>query len=122
MAAAIPWLGLPAGAAGALAALLAAHGIARRPFAQPPEVWVDGAGLWSLPQQALRGLTLGPRTRYTTLWIALSLVGARRRVELILLADQFDAETWRQLQVWLRRSQPAAGAFGARRERMRDLR
>ncbi len=120
VAASIPWLGLNAAAAAGLAALIGAHGIVRRPFLEPPELWIDGAGLWSLPQLALVGLALGPRTRYTTLWIELSLVSARRRIDLMLLADQFDAETWRQLQVRLRRSHGAAAA--ARHVRTRDLR
>jgi hypothetical protein len=118
----IPWLGLDSFAAVGLALLLGAHALVRRRFAPPPELLLDAAGFWSVPALGLAGLTVGPDTRYTTFWVRLSLVGVGGGLDILLLADQLDAESWRTLQVRLRRGSAVGGSFAARSERGRDLR
>ena len=113
MAAALPWLGAP-GIVGAAAALLVAvHAWRRRPVAPPPGLLLDGSGLWHVPERGLAGLALGPRTRYTAFWVRLSLESQGSGLDILLLADQLDAESWRALQARLRRGfgagDPATG-------------
>jgi len=84
------------------ALLVAAHAAARYPPA-PPRVVGDGDGRWAIPALGLAGLRLGPRTRYTTLWVRLSLVASARTLDIVLVVDQVDAQAWRMLQVSLRR-------------------
>jgi hypothetical protein len=84
----------------AFAALV--HAALRYPRATP-RIVRDGDGLWALPELGLTGLSLGPRTRYTTIWVRLSLVAPTRAVDIVLVVDQLEPEAWRVLQVLLRR-------------------
>ena len=100
----------------AIAALV--HAAVRFPRATP-RIVRDGEGLWALPELGLTGLRLGPRTRYTTIWVRLSLVAPTRTLDIVLLVDQLEPEAWRALQVLLRRgigagatARDAASALG----------
>jgi hypothetical protein len=88
-------------------ALLAVHAVVRRPRAAPRLV-CRSDGRWAVPALGLAGLTLGRRTRYTTLWVRLSFVGPPRSLDIVLLADQVDPESWRKLQTHLRRGVAAS--------------
>jgi hypothetical protein len=90
------------------ALLIPLHLAARWPRLAP-RIVRDRDGVWAIPALGLANLRLGPRTRYTTLWIRLSLVTPERARDIVLLVDQFDDEVWRALQAWLR------GAGGAGR-------
>jgi hypothetical protein len=92
-------------------ALIATHAVARYPRTAP-RIVLTPDGVWSIPELGLACASLDPRTRYTTFWVRLSLVAARRRVDVVLLFDQLEPEVWRGLQVLLRRG---AGTDGARR-------
>jgi hypothetical protein len=82
---------------------------------------LDGSGLWHVPERGLAGLAVGPRTRYTAFWVRLSLEGLGCGLDILLLADQLDAESWRALQARLRRW-PGAGDGATGRERPDVLR
>jgi hypothetical protein len=84
--------------------LLALHSLVRYPIGAADELARGSDGLWSVPALGLAGLAIGRRTRYTTLWVRLELVGASRRLDILLLADQLGPESWRVLQVILRRT------------------
>jgi hypothetical protein len=93
----------------AAALLIAAHAWRRCPLAPPPALLLEGSGLWSVPERGLAGLGVGFRTRYTAFWVRLSLVGPGRGLDILLLADQLDSESWRALQARLRRGNTAIG-------------
>jgi hypothetical protein len=83
------------------ALLVPLHAAARWPRPAPRVVrYRDGA--WAVPALGLAGLRLGPRTRFTTLWVRLSLVAMERPLDIVLAVDQVDAEAWRVLQAALR--------------------
>ncbi len=102
-------------AAGALL-LLVGHALLRAPR-PAPLLRREADGLWSVPELGLAGLGLGSRTRYTTLWVRLALVGPARAFYILLLADQLDADSWRRLQAALRRGAPARPEGGPDRDR-----
>jgi len=83
------------------ALLVPLHAAARWPSA-PPRVVCYRDGAWAVPELGLAGLRLGGRTRYTTLWVRLSLVASTRALDIVLLVDQLDVHAWRRLQVSLR--------------------
>jgi hypothetical protein len=109
--AAVPCLHAPLPAAVCGVLLVAAHAVLRYPR-PAPRIVRGSDGAWSVPELGLAGLKLGPRTRYTTLWVRLSLTAPRRTFELVLLVDQLEPQAWRALQVLLRRG---AGTDGPRR-------
>jgi hypothetical protein len=84
----------------------AAHAVVRRPPPAPRVILQDGIA--ELPDAGLVDLTVGPGSRYTWWWIHLRLRSADRRVDVVLLVDQLDEETWRALQAELRRRRPRA--------------
>lgn len=89
--------------------LVLLHAAARVPRAAPRVVcYRDGA--WAVPALGLSGLRLGPRTRFTTLWVRLSLVAAKRPLDIVLVVDQLDAGVWRVLQAALRAATGGAAA------------
>jgi hypothetical protein len=83
--------------------LLVLHSVARYPSSAAETLARGADGLWSVPALGLDGLSIGYRTRYTTFWVRLELVGAARPLDMLLLADQLDPESWRVLQAILRR-------------------
>jgi hypothetical protein len=95
-------VGAPWSAKVAALAAVACHALARRP--RRPERLVIGAdGRVALPERGVAGLELGARSRYTSAWVRLELRGSGRALHWVLLADQVDPETWRTLQLELRR-------------------
>ena len=84
------------------------HSLTRYPSSAAEALARGPDGLWSVPALGLDGLSIGQRTRYTTLWVRLELVGAARPLDMLLLADQLDPESWRVLQATLRRRGSAA--------------
>jgi hypothetical protein len=90
---------------------LAVHAVARRPEPARRVVYRRD-GRIAVPDLGLEGLFLGPRTRFTTLWVRLDLRGAARPLDLLLLASQVDRESWRALQAELRGIRAAAGNEG----------
>jgi hypothetical protein len=83
-----------------------AHAVVRRPSPAPRVILRDGIA--ELPDRGLVGLTVDARSRYTGWWVHLQLRGAGRRVDVVLLADQLDEDTWRALQAELRQARPRA--------------
>ena len=53
-------------------------------------------------------LTVEPHSRYTWWWVHLQLRGVDRGIDVVLLADQIDEDTWRAMQAELRRPRPDA--------------
>jgi hypothetical protein len=96
-------LGLPSLVLACGGLLLVLHSLVRYPARVPDELARGADGLWSVSALGLAGLAIGSRTRYTTLWVRFQLVGASRPLDILLLADQLDRESWRALQVILRR-------------------
>jgi len=101
---------------------VAAHALARRP-PPAPRVILGADGRVSLPDRGLADLELGPRTRYTTLWIRLDLRAPGRTLYILLVADQLDESSWRAALSELRRMRPrAAPAPGGSGDSRSDLR
>lgn len=86
----------------ALAAVLGAHCVMRRPRAETRVVLCGTDGCWSLPEIGVSDLRLGPATIYTHHWVRLVLVGGAETFDMLLLQDQFDHVSWRILQARLR--------------------
>jgi hypothetical protein len=85
-----------------LLAGIAAHACARRPA--PPERMIrDSSGDWALPERGLADLFAAPGSRFGRWWVYLVLSNGSEKLRILLLRDQFDAETWRRLQAALRR-------------------
>jgi hypothetical protein len=99
-----PWLAK----APALVAV-ACHAYARRPR-KPERLVIRADGRVELPERGLVGLELGERTRYTSAWVRLDVRGSGHAQDWVLLADQVNPETWRTLQVALRRVGATAAA------------
>jgi hypothetical protein len=98
-------LGAPWPLKGAALLAIAAHAIARVPKPTPRLV-LRSDGRAELPDNGLRDLHIGPRSRFTSWWVRLELRGAGRVVDVVLLADQLEQGTWRKLQAELRRGRP----------------
>jgi hypothetical protein len=106
--AALAMLGAP-GVPKVLAAIAAlAHAAVFRPRCAPRLVWRGGRV--TVPELGVHDLTLGPRSRHCGLWIRLDLRGAGRTLDVLLLADQLEPETWRTLRAELARVQPATAS------------
>jgi hypothetical protein len=89
-----------------LGTLVAAmHWAVLRP-GDPPGLVLRADGTWDVPSRGLAALRLGLGTRYTRLWVKLELVGATGSIDILLLADQLDAEAWGRLQNRLRGALP----------------
>ena len=104
--------------------LIALHAGTRYPSAAPILI-ARPDGLWAVPERGLAELELDAASRYTTVWVRLILTGRGRALDILLLADQLDRESWCALQARLRRpAPPRSGAPGrARRgDRPADLR
>jgi hypothetical protein len=94
-----PW---PA-AAGALAAVVG-HTWWRWPR-RPPGVIVIGADAsCAVPEHGIGPLALSPRTRIAPWWVRLDAREGRRRLDILLLADQLDPDDWRRLAAIVRRA------------------
>ena len=119
----MPWIGAAAIVKICAALCVSIHAVARYPQT-PPRIVRSRGGEWAVPERGLTGLRLGPRTRYTTLWMRLSLGGALETVDVVLLVDQVGREDWRALQALLRRGEGAGAAAGPGRSARRpsDLR
>jgi hypothetical protein len=84
------------------AALLLAHAAWRRPR-QGRQLLLYRNGYWAVPDRGRFGLQAAAGTAYTALWLRLVLADAQGgTVCLLLLRDQFAAETWRKIQVAVR--------------------
>jgi hypothetical protein len=87
-----------------VAALCAVGGHAR--LFRPPEpapIIIGCDGLWALPAEELYDMRLGERTVCSGAWVRLHLTrGPATNRRVLLLADQFDREDWRRLQVSVR--------------------
>jgi hypothetical protein len=77
------------------------HGYRRRPAAPPERLVLSSDGRCLVPTLAAEPLRLGPSTRYARGWVR--LVDESRRLDLLLLADQVDAEDWPRLSALVRR-------------------
>jgi hypothetical protein len=82
-------------------AVAVGHGYCRRPTAPPARLVVSSDGLCWCPSVAAQALRLGPRTRYARGWIR--LVDRSRRLDILLLEDQLEAEEWPRLSALVRR-------------------
>lgn len=102
-----------AGAKLALLAVLAVHGWAARPDAARRLV-CDAEGRWALPALGLSGLALGAGTRVGEHWLRLVLEHAKRRVKVLVLADQLPAPEWIGLRELVREQLGRADSEHAR--------
>jgi hypothetical protein len=86
----------------------AVHAVMRRP--RSPQRVILKDGIAELPDSGLVDLSIGSRSRYTWWWVHLRLRRADDAVavDVVLLADQLDEETWRALQAELRRARRRA--------------
>lgn len=96
--AAVPWPGVAAAVA-----LVLAHAVWRLPKPAPGLIVVAAEGGWLVGGQGVTRFALGPRSRFAPAWVRLDLRSAERRLNIVLLADQLDAATWRRLSAHLRR-------------------
>lgn len=94
-------------------AVTAGHAYWRRPAPPPERLTLSSDGRCFCPEVAAQPLRLGPKTRYARSWVR--LVDRSRRLDIVLLEDQLDAETWPKLAAWVRRLalDDAAGRGGA---------
>jgi hypothetical protein len=97
--AAVPWPGVAAATALALA-----HAFWRRPEPPPRLIVAAAEGGWYVAGHGVRAFALGPRSRFAQRWVRLDLRSADRRLNIVLLADQFDDAAWRRLSAHLRRT------------------
>ena len=100
------------------------HAVVRRPRPVAAPIVVAADGSCCVPAFGQGSLVLGPGTRLTTAWIRLDLRAPGARLDIVLLADQFEPQDWSRLSARLRRAvapQPGAGRGGSRADRL-DLR
>lgn len=117
-------VGAPWWARALLALAVALHGLARRPAATPPTILVADNGACCVPTLEAAWLEPGPRTLLAAHWLRLSLSAGGRTHDILLCADQIDAESWARVNARLRRRRAAgtaAAPAGARADRA-DLR
>jgi hypothetical protein len=94
----VPWPGVAG-----VTALLLAHAFWCRPKPVPHVIVVVAEGGWLVAGHGVTPFALGPRSRFAPRWVRLDLRSADRRLNIVLLADQFDDATWRRLSAHLRR-------------------
>jgi hypothetical protein len=87
------------------------HALALPPEPAPRMVYRSG-GRVALPGVGVEDLALGPGTLFTTGWVRFDLRGSGRALDILLLADQVDSATWRELQAELRRFRADDGNAG----------
>jgi hypothetical protein len=84
-------------------AVVVAHGLARRPAPTPATIIVAADGLFAVPELGTDWLALGPATRLSPYTMLLSLHRGSRRVDILLLIDQLDRNSWARVSARLRR-------------------
>jgi hypothetical protein len=85
-------------------ALIAAHAIGRYPRT-PRLLVLHSDGTWTVPERGWHGLSLAPRTTWTTWYVELVFIGPSG-ARILVLKDQLGAEDWRALQLAVREHEP----------------
>lgn len=102
-AAALPWTAWT----GVVLAVLV-HAFGRRPELAPPLLALTPDGSWYSAGHGLSPFALGPGSVLAPYWLRLDLRSASARLNIVLVRDQIDEETWRRLSAVLRRATSAA--------------
>ncbi len=87
-----------------LGGVLALHSAWRLPGDAPPVLLRRRDGTWTVPHRGHGRLHVAAGSVLGGSWVRLVLVDQRRRLVVILLRDQFEAEVWRVLQARLRQT------------------
>ncbi len=87
-----------------LGGVVALHAALRQPCEAPPVLYRRRDGTWSVPRHGGGRLRMGAGSVLGGVWLRLVLVDQRRRLVVVLLRDQFEAEVWRVLQARLRQT------------------
>jgi hypothetical protein len=85
-------------------AAIACHCAVRRPQPTPRLIIVGADATFVVPEWSLDRAPLGPRTVVCVFWIRLDLGMGPARRDLLLFADQLDAEHWARLRGLLGRA------------------
>jgi len=105
----VPW---PIKVSVALGVVL--HGFVRRPAAAPETIAVAADGACLVPAAGGSWHRPGPGTRLAPWWIRIDLPTAAARLDILLLADQFERDDWARLSARVRRAPRASrGGSGA---------
>lgn len=100
---AVTLAGCPAALKLAGAAAVVVHALIRRPAKSPGLLLVAEGGACAVPEWRTGMRPLGPRTTVAPLWMRLDLGPGSPQRELLLIADQVEAEDWRRLRGLLAR-------------------
>jgi len=84
--------------------VIVAHCVVRRPAPSPHTVIVAEGGRCVIPEWNTGSRTLGARTLVCPFWARLDLGTGPWPRDILLLADQFRPEQWRQLRALLDRA------------------